>query len=67
MKTAGIIGRRIVRISQYRTGRASNVPEVFGFHEIEMDNGVIFRPLVIEGESDYHVALIRVKAKGKPQ
>ena len=60
MKTRGIIGKRIVAIKQYRPGNQANVANCVAFSEIELEGGIKLRPLVIEGEPDYHIKLIRV-------
>lgn len=60
MNTKNVIGKRIVKIHQFRPGRAANVPNVVAVSAIELEDGTQLRPSVVEGEAGYFVELIIV-------
>lgn len=55
MKTAGVIGQRIVAVRQGRISRGNGYRATNAVFSIVLANGRVLRPLVHEGESDYSV------------
>jgi len=60
MKTRGIIGQRIVAVSQERVSESGRGATINVRH-IELENGTRIVPVVHEGEADYSVDFIAVK------
>jgi hypothetical protein len=63
MNTRNVIGRKIVAVRQGRAWYDERLLHQMEVYEIELDNGVLLRPIALEGSPEHYADVIVVRPK----